>query len=73
MAISLLQQPKTSGLLDYLQSIGGEDRHKFFKENNEPDIDAARVFAESMRKRLNDDSICIEQRVNMVKIRINVK
>lgn len=57
-------------LLAYLErDCNGEDRFAFWTENNEPDIQKARLFAEDMRQRLGGflhSFVEVEQRVNVV-------
>lgn len=59
-------------LLAYLErDCGGEDRHAFWTAAGEPDIAAARSFAEDMRERLGGFLhvfVEVEQRVNVIRL-----
>lgn len=67
----------TVSVLDYLvyleRDCACEDRHEFWTADGDPDIAAARDFAEAMRGRLGsylDDQVMIEQRVNVVRLHL---
>lgn len=59
-------------LLHYLEDhCGGRDRHEFVDAHGQPDLAAARVFAESMRERFRPwigEFLDIEQSVNVVRV-----
>lgn len=63
-------------LLAYLErNCAGEDRHEFWTTDGQPDIATARSFAEGLRAQLGGflhDFVEVEQRVNMVKLRMLV-
>ena len=55
-------------LVCYLEGCGGSDQHRFWLDDGKPDIDAARRFAEQIRRQLGEASIGVSQRYNTVKI-----
>lgn len=61
--------------LAYLDACGGEDRHSFVDEQGQPDVDAARRFAEALRSRFPgalEECLHIEQQVNTVRVSLVV-
>ena len=67
----------TDNVIDYLvyleRTCACEDRHEFWLDDGDPDIASARQFAESIRDRLGSflgDFVEVEQRVNMVRVRV---
>ncbi len=59
-------------LLAYLDTCPNHaDRHEFWTAVGQPDMDAARAFAEQMRSLLGsllDEFVTVEQRHNMVEL-----
>ena len=62
---------KLEALLDYIASSGGCARHEFW-DGPAPDLDAARRFAQQMRRQLADVSDVVEvgQRYNVVRLTV---
>lgn len=62
-------------LLAYVErDCAGEDRHEFWTQDGDPDLNAARLFAEAMRSRLGGylgTVVDIEQRMNLVRVRLH--
>jgi hypothetical protein len=60
-------------LINYLQANGGAESTTFLDDNNKPDLEAARRYAEKLRlihSKYNDDLISIVQSYNKVTISV---
>lgn len=70
---STLISPTVERLVSYLHRCGGVDRFEFHDGLGQPDLFAARDFAEELREKYRenlDHEIRIEQRANRIDIRL---